>query len=182
MAPETIRDNMPHPVFALAFPPRALQVLLSSDVYSFGVIMWELYCAQQPFANYTAFQLLSAVVQYDERPQFPSHCPAAYAALAVRCMAKSPGDRPTFPEVHRELLALRDGLFGGSGQGTITVPLAQARSEATRVLQSHLQIVSGSVTGAGMMSGPLREHTHDSTATSSIESWDVYSRSARRRE
>ncbi|EFJ40490.1 hypothetical protein VOLCADRAFT_46661, partial [Volvox carteri f. nagariensis] len=86
MAPETIRDNM---------------VLLSSDVYSFGVILWELYCAQQPFANYTAFQLLSAVVQYDERPQFPVHCPPEYAALAVRCMAKDPRQRPTFTEVRQ---------------------------------------------------------------------------------
>ncbi|KXZ41772.1 hypothetical protein GPECTOR_288g771 [Gonium pectorale] len=168
MAPETIQDNM---------------VVLGSDVYSFGVIMWELYCAQQPFANYTAFQLLSAVVQYDERPQFPSHCPPAYAALAVRCMAKSPRDRPTFPEVHTELVRIRDTLFGDGSHGTISVPLTQARKEATRVLQSHLHIVSGSVTGGpgGITSGNLRDQaTQESNFTSSLESWDVYSRSTRR--
>ena len=32
-------------------------------MYSYGVLMWEMYTAAQPFAGYTAFQLLSAVVQ-----------------------------------------------------------------------------------------------------------------------
>ncbi len=49
-------------------------------------------------------------------------------------------------QVLQELGAIRDSLCGGGGPGgggTITVPLAQAKSEATRILQSHLQIVSG---------------------------------------
>lgn len=41
-APEVIADNL---------------MMLASDVYSFGVMLWELYCAQQPFAGYTAFQV-----------------------------------------------------------------------------------------------------------------------------
>ncbi|GIL64470.1 hypothetical protein Vafri_18381 [Volvox africanus] len=187
MAPETIRDNM---------------VLLASDVYSFGVILWELYCAKQPFANYSAFQLLSAVVQYDERPQFPSHCPQAYAALAIRCMARDPQQRPTFAQVHRELISIRDELFSGSssgshsGQGlagTLTVPLPQGRKESNPILKSRLQAVpaanlsvdsghgSGTLRGdvtqdSETASGPLLEGTQDCAAPQSSESWDVYSR------
>ncbi|GLI67729.1 hypothetical protein VaNZ11_011930 [Volvox africanus] len=188
MAPETIRDNM---------------VLLASDVYSFGVILWELYCAKQPFANYSAFQLLSAVVQYDERPQFPSHCPPAYAALAIRCMARDPQQRPTFAQVHKELICIRDELFGVSSSGshfiqglagTLTVPLAQAHKEAKPDLQGRLQAVavanlsgdsghgSGTLRGevaqdSETTSGPLRElGMQDSVAPQSSESWDVYGR------
>ncbi|EFJ40491.1 hypothetical protein VOLCADRAFT_119952, partial [Volvox carteri f. nagariensis] len=54
--------------------------------------------------------------------------------------------------VYKELISIRDEQFGVSGTGpgglsggTITVPLAQARKEVTRVLQSHLQIMSAGV-------------------------------------
>ncbi|PNH10605.1 hypothetical protein TSOC_002657 [Tetrabaena socialis] len=100
----------------------------------------------------------------------------------------------------QELLAIREGLFGssggqaggagggaagGPGGGTITVPLSQARSEATRVLQCHLQIVTGSASGlaAGFGAGggegassTLRHAGPTAHDSSLVESWDVHGR------
>lgn len=85
--PETLRDNL---------------IVLASDVYSYGVLLWELYCAETPFAQYTAFQLVNAVAGEGERLVFPPHCPPPYAQLATQCMAAQPGDRPTMDKVDGE--------------------------------------------------------------------------------
>lgn len=123
MPPETLRDNL---------------MTFSSDVYSFGILLWELYCAAKPFAHYSPFQLLNAVVQYDERPAFPSHCPAAYQLLATQCMSKAHEVRPTLAKVLEQLRAMRQEMPVEQ-----VVPLKNARLELSRVWESHISTAAG---------------------------------------
>ncbi|GAX79853.1 hypothetical protein CEUSTIGMA_g7293.t1 [Chlamydomonas eustigma] len=88
MPPESIQDNL---------------VVFASDSYSFGVLMWELYCVEKPFALYTPFQLITAVVANGERPTFPSHCPPSYVALAQQCMNAEHSKRPIMTDVAMQL-------------------------------------------------------------------------------
>lgn len=77
-------------------PPELLsegKLTQSVDVYSFAIIMWELYCASEPFPSSTVGQVFYAVVCNGQRPQIPAQCPAGYAALVRACWAPEPEDR-----------------------------------------------------------------------------------------
>eukprot|EP00798_Chlamydomonas_sp_ICE-L_P016723 gene16723-22990_t len=114
MPPETIRDNV---------------VVLASDVYSFGILMWELYCIDKPFAEYSNLQLLNAIVALGERPKFPSHCPTGYAQLANECMMAEFQFRPSLKSVAARLRAmLNEGLKEAENpySGQIVVPMFKA--------------------------------------------------------
>lgn len=77
-------------------PPELLsegKLTQSADVYSFAIIMWELYCASEPFPHSTVGQVFYAVVCDGQRPPIPPQCPGVYAALVRACWAPEPEDR-----------------------------------------------------------------------------------------
>ena len=79
-------------------------------------------------------QLLTAVVANGERPQFPSHCPPAYSALALDCMDGDYTLRPTMAVVVSRLSAMRSP-GGDLLAETLSVPRAVVRSEAMRMMR-----------------------------------------------
>ncbi|DBA05031.1 TPA: hypothetical protein N0F65_000719 [Lagenidium giganteum] len=87
-----------------------------ADIYSFGVILSEIDTLRQPYQNMrtdTASMANNAHIAFlvgagQLRPDFTSKCPPAVRALAERCLAQSPDNRPSASE-------LVDGLHGTSG-------------------------------------------------------------------
>lgn len=69
-----------------------------ADVYSFGIIMYELFCRRFPFGKKTRFQVELDVVA-GIRPELPSDCPPAWAALTKQCWHEDPSVRPSFSEI-----------------------------------------------------------------------------------
>ena len=95
-----------------------------------------------------SYQMLTAVVSNGERPQFPSHCPPSYIALALECMDGDHRRRPSMEAVVARLSVLRYGpgaLVAGEGvlpnsmglqiEEMLCVPKAVAKSEALRMIR-----------------------------------------------
>ncbi|GLI70119.1 hypothetical protein VaNZ11_014925 [Volvox africanus] len=82
----------------------------SVDIYAFGIVMWEVLTRQPPYAEFAPdFEGLPARVIEGLRPRFPTHCPAAYRALAQGCWCRDPARRPTAAAVVNCLQHLLEG-------------------------------------------------------------------------
>jgi len=96
------------------------------DVYALGVMAFEILTGQRPFAGRTAQELLAAHIV---RPP-PSitdrrlDLPPALATLVMRCLAKSPADRPSASEAVEQLdgIALTVGASGGAVSHSTPAP------------------------------------------------------------
>mmetsp|Transcript_37382 Transcript_37382/g.80995 ORF Transcript_37382/g.80995 Transcript_37382/m.80995 type:complete len:90 (-) Transcript_37382:24-293(-) len=80
-----------------------------ADVYSFAIMLWELYHAPElPFQGTEPMQLMLQVVQQHRRPPInPDTCPPAIGDLTARSWSPQPADRPSMPQIIRELEALQ---------------------------------------------------------------------------
>jgi serine/threonine-protein kinase len=67
-----------------------------ADIYSFGVVAYEVFSGKPPFASREAHQLILAHIAQLPTPlgQAAPNLPPALATLVMRCLAKSPDDRP----------------------------------------------------------------------------------------
>jgi serine/threonine protein kinase len=72
-----------------------------------GVILWEILTGQAPWEGMHPMQVVGAVgFQGCSLPlDFPPDTDEYLAELCARCLSKSPSNRPTFPEIVRELEA-----------------------------------------------------------------------------
>ncbi|GAA3268697.1 protein kinase [Dactylosporangium vinaceum] len=111
LAPERITDNAVTP---------------ASDVYALGVLLFKLFTGGLPWAANSPADLIRAHLHVAPDP-LPARdgVPAGVARLASRCLAKSPGERPTAHE-------LATGLAAAAGV-RVAVPTAPARSAARRI-------------------------------------------------
>jgi eukaryotic-like serine/threonine-protein kinase len=64
----------------------------ASDVYSFGVVLYRLLSGRLPFEGSSPLEL--ALAHRDQAPPPPADVSAPLAGLAMRCLSKSPGERP----------------------------------------------------------------------------------------
>ncbi|KAG2500643.1 hypothetical protein HYH03_001410 [Edaphochlamys debaryana] len=94
----------------------------AADVYSFGILMWELFCASDPFAGVPRAHIGHAITKENRRPKFPPFAPRDYVALASQCWHPDASQRPTFETVLSELTRLREELGGDTPQLVILPP------------------------------------------------------------
>ncbi|HEX9563633.1 MAG TPA: protein kinase [Gemmatimonadaceae bacterium] len=67
-----------------------------ADIYSFGCVAYEILSGSPPFAGREAHQLILAQIAQHPTPlsQGAPHVPAPLATVVMRCLAKSPDERP----------------------------------------------------------------------------------------
>ncbi|PNG99656.1 Mitogen-activated protein kinase kinase kinase MLT, partial [Tetrabaena socialis] len=114
----------------------------AADVYSFGIVMWELFCASDPFAGVPRAHLGHAITKEGRRPKFPPFAPRSFVSLATRCWDPDASLRPTFAEVLTELLRVREEL-GGDTPALLIVPPQPLTPQASGSLRG------GAGAGAG---------------------------------
>lgn len=77
-----------------------------SDVYSLGVMLYEAITGELPFASETQHGFIfKHVAETPARPELHPGYPAPLGRLALDCMEKEPGARPTMSEVAARLHA-----------------------------------------------------------------------------
>nr|XP_056719593.1 non-receptor tyrosine-protein kinase TNK1 [Euleptes europaea] len=80
----------------------------ASDVWMFGVTIWEMfsYC-EEPWMGFSGRQIMLKVDREGGRLERPDDCPRGIYALALKCWAHSPEERPRFREIINLLQELR---------------------------------------------------------------------------
>jgi serine/threonine-protein kinase PknK len=94
-----------------------------SDVFSFGVILYEMATGRRPFQGRTSAELASAILRDPPRPiaEVRADLPRALTDLALRCLAKDVGARPSSArEIHEELAAPASGWQSGPAAGEVS--------------------------------------------------------------
>lgn len=88
---------------------------ISSDVYSFGTTLFEMITGQTPFAGRDHEECFEQHTRAVPRApvSLDADVPAALSDLVMRCLAKSPSDRPSdFPIIEVELCKILRDTFG----------------------------------------------------------------------
>ena len=78
-----------------------------ADVYSLGAVMYECLCGSPPYTGDDDFAVLAAILRESAEPigrRCPELDPEA-AELVMRCLARSPDERPDVGELEAELAA-----------------------------------------------------------------------------
>jgi len=97
------------------------------DIYALGVLAFEVLTGERPISGRTAQELLVAHITRppadikDRRPDLP----APLSSLVMRCLAKSPVERPSAVDVVDTLDTVATAVGVGTGTGTPTTPNVQ---------------------------------------------------------
>ncbi|KAL8177046.1 UNVERIFIED_CONTAM: hypothetical protein K2H54_041173 [Gekko kuhli] len=72
----------------------------ASDVWMFGVTLWEMfsYC-EEPWMGFSGRQIMLKIDREGGRLERPDDCPRGIYALALKCWAHNPEERPRFREI-----------------------------------------------------------------------------------
>ena len=114
-----------------------------ADIYAFGIVAYELLVGQIPFAGRTAHALIAAHMTEAPQPlgtRRPA-VPAPLAALVMRCLAKSPSDRPQHAE---DVLSELDRLAISSESRRDAYPVTRRarRARAARITVGAVALVA----------------------------------------
>jgi tetratricopeptide (TPR) repeat protein len=94
-----------------------------ADFYSFGILAYELLCGQPPFHGLAPSRMLAA--KLSERPreirELRPDTPPALAQLVMRCLEKSPDDRP---QQGADIVKVLDSVTSSSSNTAAPVILA----------------------------------------------------------
>ncbi|HSJ63714.1 MAG TPA: serine/threonine-protein kinase [Gemmatimonadaceae bacterium] len=118
------------------------------DIYAFGAMAYEVLCGVPPFHGRSQQQILTA--QLTEAPpplaERAPEVPGALAALVMRCLAKTPGERPqSATEIVRELESL-----GATSGAQVAPPRRRARGLA--IAAAAVAVVAAAVVGVRLLS------------------------------
>jgi len=68
----------------------------AADVFSFGILLWELLAEQLPYQGLEPMQVITAVLQRDERPPLNPRWDVELVRLLCECWDRDPAKRPPF--------------------------------------------------------------------------------------
>ncbi len=137
------------------------------DIYAFGTMAYEMLAGRPPFHGRTQQQLLTAHLAETPPPltEKAPHVPATLAALVMRCLAKSPAERPASAT---EIVQSLDGIDVSGDWRTTSGGIARARR--TRRLVAGF-VALATLTAIGIFVGPrviARPHALDPTVVAVV--------------
>nr|XP_043637370.1 serine/threonine-protein kinase STY13-like [Erigeron canadensis] len=83
------------------------------DVYSLAICLWEIYCCDMPYCEFTFADLCHAVVHKNLRPSIPKCCPRPFANILKKCWDANPEKRPEMAKVVNMLEEIDTSKGGG---------------------------------------------------------------------
>lgn len=75
------------------------------DIYSLGVTFWEIWTAEDPYADLSTFQIYSAVSE-GRRPEMPNNAPAGFKTIVSEAWAQQEEERPLASDLVTRLATL----------------------------------------------------------------------------
>ncbi|KAG0567108.1 hypothetical protein M758_7G104200 [Ceratodon purpureus] len=119
----TTRYMAPEVMKVKGDPEKARLNLLKADVYSFAMMCIHILTGKYPLKF--SFEELKKRIKAGERPllrdELPN-CPLRLATLLTKCWSRVPHERPSFPEICRELRYIKGLLLKGDEQKMQTQP------------------------------------------------------------
>ena len=139
-----------------------------ADIYSWGVVAWELLGGAHPFAERTTMQALIAAHVAEAAPSLSARrpdMPEPLARLVMRCLDKSPANRPA--SAAELLSALESVNSSGEKTAPAAVPVSRAPSRA-KVYAGAAVLVLALIAAAVVMRAKSRAPVEAATSDKSL--------------
>lgn len=116
MAPEIIKlENQPEMLDTLVKKGDAVdqKYTRKPDVHSFAMVCYEILTGKQPYSEVYSLNEVKKMISAGERPTLPQqrHCPDMLKRLIESCWHQDPSQRPSFPDICKELRHLKCSLL-----------------------------------------------------------------------